>query len=59
MASVFVSRIDSLVDKMLQNRADRDQDQGRKNEILDLQGKVAVANSKMVYQEFISLFGVN
>lgn len=46
VASVFVSRIDTLVDKKLDAM-------GRS----DLKGKAAVANSKMIYQEYKKIFG--
>lgn len=45
VASVFISRIDTAVDAMLQQK-DR----------ADLQGRAAVANAKMIYQRFKELF---
>ncbi len=48
VASVFVSRIDTLVDEQLQKK----NDPGAKN----LMGKVAVANTKFVYQAFKEIF---
>ncbi len=50
VASVFVSRIDTLVDKKLEALAQGDR------EILELRGKAAVANSKLIYQEFLRIF---
>ena len=48
VASVFVSRIDTLVDELL---AKKDQ-----NMYKSLMGKAAVANTKMVYQAFKEIF---
>ena len=45
VASVFVSRIDSTIDKLFE---------GTENG--HLKGKIAVANSKMIYQKFKELF---
>ena len=51
VASFFVSRIDSAVDKLLQARID-------KGEHLEfLLGKAAVANTKLAYQRYLKLFG--
>jgi len=48
VASVFVSRVDTLVDKRLDSIGSRD--------ALDLRGNVAVANAKMVYQRYLDIF---
>ncbi len=45
VASFFVSRVDTLVDKLLAGKADA------------LQGKIAIYNSKLVYQCFKEIFG--
>ncbi len=45
VASFFVSRIDTAVDKKLNEQ-----------KITDLQGKIAVANCKLAYQEFRKIF---
>jgi len=45
VASVFVSRVDTLLDKGLEGSANE-----------NLKGKIAVANSKMIYQKFKELF---
>jgi len=51
VASFFVSRIDTAIDKQLQARID-------KGEHLDgLLGKAAIANTKIAYQRFLKLFG--
>ncbi len=46
VASVFVSRIDSLVDKKLEAMPDAG----------NLKGKAAIANSRLIYQEFKRMF---
>jgi transaldolase len=48
VASFFVSRVDTLIDKEL--------DKIGTPEALALRGKIAIANSKMVYQRFRELF---
>ena len=49
--SVFVSRIDTAVDKLLQARIDK----GEKLEAL--LGQTGIANLKMTYQKFLEIFG--
>jgi transaldolase len=55
VASVFVSRIDSLVDGMLDKKAAGDA--AAKGTLAALKGKAAVANTKMIYQAFKEIFG--
>ena len=50
--SVFVSRIDTAVDKLLQARIDKGEKQ-----LETLLGKVGVAGLKLTYQRFLELFG--
>lgn len=45
VASVFISRIDTSIDKMLESQG-----------ALHLRGRAAVANSKMIYQHFKEIF---
>ncbi len=53
VASFFVSRIDTTIDKQLQARID-------KGEPLEgLLGKAAIANTKLAYQRFRKLFGAD
>ena len=55
VASVFVSRIDTLIDKQLEERmAGADGD--RKARLAALLGKVGMANSKLIYQSFKRIF---
>ena len=49
--SVFVSRIDTAIDKLLQERIDKGEKQ-----LEQLLGKAGVANLKLTYQKFLELF---
>ena len=49
--SVFVSRIDTLVDKILQARIDKGESQ-----LESLLGKTGVANLKLTYQKYLEIF---
>jgi transaldolase/glucose-6-phosphate isomerase len=51
VASFFVSRIDTAVDKQLQALIDKG------NRLEHLLGKAAIANTKLAYQRFMKLFG--
>jgi len=52
VASVFISRIDTKIDKALEEIASKEKDSIKKEKILNLRGKAAVANSKILYQRF-------
>ena len=53
VASFFVSRIDTLVDSWLEEKA---KESGpRAGRILDLRGKLAVANSRLAYERFAQI----
>lgn len=55
VASFFVSRIDSLVDKQIEERlATAEGDD--KARLESLRGKVAVANAKLAYQAYLEIF---
>jgi transaldolase/glucose-6-phosphate isomerase len=51
VASVFVSRIDALVDKRIAERA-RTAPEPARTELASLVGRVAIANAKILYQAF-------
>ena len=57
VASFFVSRVDSLVDKQLEERLARASSAAEKQELESLLGKTAIANSRLVYQKFKEIFG--
>jgi transaldolase/glucose-6-phosphate isomerase len=56
VASFFVSRIDSAVDKQLDEKIARANDPTEKERLSALKGKVAIANAKLAYQEYKRLF---
>src|SRR5580700_3199221 len=56
VASFFVSRIDSAVDKQLDEKIARANDPTEKQRLAALKGKVAIANAKLAYQEYKALF---
>jgi transaldolase/glucose-6-phosphate isomerase len=56
VASFFVSRIDSAVDKQLDEKIARANDPSEKERLAALKGKVAIANAKLAYQEYKHLF---
>src|SRR6202045_3603137 len=56
VASYFVSRIDSAVDKQLDEKIARANDPSEKERLAALKGKVAIANAKVAYQEYKHLF---
>jgi len=56
VASFFVSRIDTLVDKHLDEKIARANDPSEKERLAALKGKVAIANAKLAYQDYKRLF---
>ena len=54
VASFFVSRVDVAVDALLDKKAQ--EEPGRAEHYKSLQGKVAVANSKLAYRQFEEFF---
>jgi transaldolase/glucose-6-phosphate isomerase len=55
VASFFVSRVDTLVDKLLDEKAQKAS--GTKRGRLEgLRGKAGLANSKVIYEDFLSTF---
>ncbi|HWC76669.1 MAG TPA: transaldolase [Blastocatellia bacterium] len=55
VASFFVSRIDTAVDKRLQKMAAEASDE-QKAKLKELEGKIAIANAKIAYQRFKAIF---
>jgi len=49
VASVFVSRIDTVVDKMINERLVKEADAAKKEQLQLLKGKAAVANSRIIF----------
>ena len=56
VASFFVSRIDTLGDKLLADKAKAATDTALKTTLESLQGKAAIANAKMAYALFKKIF---
>ena len=56
VASFFVSRIDTAVDRQLDEKIARANDPQEKERLAALKGKVAIANAKLAYQEYKQLF---
>lgn len=57
VASFFVSRVDTLVDKMLEDKIAATSDAAEQTKLKGLEGKAAIANARLVYQEFKRIFG--
>jgi transaldolase len=55
VASCFVSRVDTLVDELLKQKAS-DGDEKARGELKSLEGKAAAANAKIAYQWFERVF---
>jgi transaldolase/glucose-6-phosphate isomerase len=56
VASFFVSRIDSAVDKQLDDKIAKANDPSEKARLTALKGKIAIANAKLAYQDYKKLF---
>src|SRR5476651_2051390 len=56
VASFFVSRIDSAVDKQLDEKIAKANDPTEKARLSALKGKIAIANAKLAYQDYKRLF---
>lgn len=56
VASVFVSRIDSLLDKQLEAKLAAAKAPEERQKLEGLFGKVAVANTKLIYQKYKEIF---
>ena len=57
VASFFVSRIDTLVDKKLEEKLKTATDAKQRALLSSLEGKVAIANAKRTYEKYGQLFG--
>ncbi|QQS47016.1 MAG: transaldolase [Acidobacteriota bacterium] len=56
VASVFVSRIDTAVDKLLEAGIASASNEAQKQRLSSLLGKIAIANAKMQYRRFREIF---
>ncbi len=56
VASFFVSRIDTAVDRLLDEKIASANDPDEKGRLNALKGKIAIANAKLAYQRYLRLF---
>jgi len=56
VASFFISRIDTAVDKQLEAKAQASGDAAEKKKLEGLIGKTAIANAKQTYQRYLKIF---
>lgn len=59
VASFFISRIDSLVDSIAETKLKNSKDSGEQQRLKSVLGKVAVANGKLAYRSYQSIFGTD
>ena len=52
VASLFVSRVDTMVDRLLDERAAAAADEAERRRLLSLRGRAGVANARVVYERF-------
>src|SRR6202158_2004635 len=57
VASFFVSRIDTLIDGMIDEKLKTATDAGQRVPLESLRGKVAIANTRLTYKKYQELFG--
>ncbi len=57
VASVFVSRVDSVVDELLDARMAEGSDPETKQRLAALRGKAAVANAALIYAKYLEILG--
>jgi transaldolase len=55
VASVFVSRVDTLVDTLIEELIDAEHDEDAINTLESLRGKAAIANAALIYNNFCDL----
>jgi transaldolase/glucose-6-phosphate isomerase len=56
VASFFVSRIDTAIDKIVDERLTRTDDSNERRALASIRGKIAIANAKLAYQHYKRLF---
>ena len=56
VASFFVSRVDTLVDRLLEEKIKASSDPKEQERLKALEGKAAIANARLVYEEFKRTF---
>jgi len=56
VASFFVSRVDTLADRILEEEAEKEASHDRKMRLRELIGRVAIANAKLAFVKYRELF---
>ena len=56
VASFFVSRVDTLVDTLLEDKIKATSDSAEQQKLKSLEGKADIANARLVYQDFKLIF---
>jgi transaldolase / glucose-6-phosphate isomerase len=56
VASFFISRIDTLIDSMIDERLKSTSDPAQQSLLKSVQGKIAIANGKLTYQSYQRIF---
>ncbi|HZS87974.1 MAG TPA: transaldolase [Chloroflexota bacterium] len=56
VASFFVSRVDTEVDRRLDTLIAAERDETRRRELAAVRGRAAVANARLAYQRFLTVF---
>jgi len=56
VASFFVSRVDTLVDQLLEDKIKASSDSAEQQKLKSLEGKAAMANARLGYQDFKHIF---
>ena len=59
VASFFISRIDSAIDKVVEAKLKTSKDPAEQAALNSVQGKVAIANGKLAYQSYLRIFGTD
>jgi transaldolase / glucose-6-phosphate isomerase len=59
VASFFISRIDSAVDSLVNERLKSTKDPRQQEQLKSVLGKIAVANGKLTYQKYEQIFGTD
>ena len=57
VASFFISRIDTLVDSLVDEQLRKEADPAREAKLRGVQGKIAIANGKLTYEAYQRIFG--
>ena len=56
VASFFISRIDTLVDSIVNDKLKTEKDPAKQALLKSILGKVAIANGKLTYQKYLKIF---